>query len=115
MRFSPLVDRIAGRGAGAWSIHMEAARVCDQGQDVIFLTVGDFRPCRANSRSSMRSRADHRAVNPALSVEPNRNPRCSPTFAGLIAANHGRALGGAFGAPDGLAGVENRSDDECRC
>ena len=55
------------------------------------------------------------AVNPALSVEPNRNPRCSPTFAGLIAANHGRALGGAFGAPDGLAGVENRSDDKCRC
>ena len=40
MRFSPLVDRIAGRGAGAWSIHMEAARLCDQGQDVIFLTVG---------------------------------------------------------------------------
>ena len=41
MWFSPLVDRIAGRGAGAWSIHMEAARLCDQGQDVIFLTVVD--------------------------------------------------------------------------
>ena len=41
MRFSPLVDRIAGRGAGAWSIHMEAAQLRDQGQDVIFLTVGD--------------------------------------------------------------------------
>jgi arginine:pyruvate transaminase len=41
VRFSPLVDRIAGRGAGAWSIHMEAARLRDQGQDVIFLTVGD--------------------------------------------------------------------------
>jgi len=40
VRFSPLVDRIAGRGAGAWSIHMEAARLRDQGQDVIFLTVG---------------------------------------------------------------------------
>jgi arginine:pyruvate transaminase len=49
--FSPLVDRIAGRGAGAWSIHMEAVRLRDQGQDVIFLTVGDFRPCRAKSRS----------------------------------------------------------------
>jgi len=49
--FSPLVDRIAGQGAGAWSIQMEAARLCDQGQDVIFLTVGDFRPCRAKSRS----------------------------------------------------------------
>ena len=41
MRFSPLVDRIAGRGAGAWSIHMEAARLRDQGQDVIFLTVSN--------------------------------------------------------------------------
>jgi arginine:pyruvate transaminase len=41
VRFSPLVDRIAGRGAGAWSIHMESARLRDQGQDVIFLTVGD--------------------------------------------------------------------------
>ena len=41
MRFSPLVDRIAGRGAGAWSIHMEAVRLRDQGRDVIFLTVGD--------------------------------------------------------------------------
>jgi len=61
------------------------------------------------------SRTDLGAANPALSVEPNRNPRCSPMFAGLIAANHGGALGGAFGASDGLAGVENRSDDECRC
>jgi arginine:pyruvate transaminase len=41
VRFSPLVERIAGRGAGAWSFHMEAARLRDQGQDVIFLTVGD--------------------------------------------------------------------------
>ncbi len=41
MRFSPMVDRIAARGADAWSIHMEAARLRDQGQDVIFLTVGD--------------------------------------------------------------------------
>jgi arginine:pyruvate transaminase len=36
-----MVDRIAARGADAWSIHMEAARLRDQGQDVIFLTVGD--------------------------------------------------------------------------
>jgi hypothetical protein len=40
VRFSPLVDRIAGR-AGAWSIQMETARLSDQGQDVIFLTVAD--------------------------------------------------------------------------
>jgi arginine:pyruvate transaminase len=41
VRFSPLVDRISGSGAGAWRIHMEAARRRDLGQDVIFLTVGD--------------------------------------------------------------------------
>ena len=41
MRFSPMVDRIAARGADAWSIQMEAARLRDQGQDVVFLTVGD--------------------------------------------------------------------------
>ena len=41
MRFSPLVDRIAFRGAATWSVHMEAARMRDAGQDVIFLTVGD--------------------------------------------------------------------------
>jgi len=41
VRFSPMVDRIAARGADSWSIHMEAARLRDQGQDVIFLTIGD--------------------------------------------------------------------------
>jgi arginine:pyruvate transaminase len=41
MRFSPLVERISGRGAGAWSVHMEAARRREAGHDVIFLTVGD--------------------------------------------------------------------------
>jgi len=41
VRFSPLVDRIAFRGAATWSVHMEAARMRDVGQDVIILTVGD--------------------------------------------------------------------------
>ena len=41
MRFSPLVDRICGKGAEAWSIHQEAMRRRDAGHDVIFLTVGD--------------------------------------------------------------------------
>ena len=41
MRFSPLVDRIAGRGAGAWNIHFEAVRRREAGEDVILLTVGD--------------------------------------------------------------------------
>src|SRR5580658_1490404 len=41
MRFSPLVDRIAGKGAAAWRIHYEAQRRRAAGQDVILLTVGD--------------------------------------------------------------------------
>jgi arginine:pyruvate transaminase len=41
MRFSPLVDRISGKGAAAWNVHFEALRRRGQGQDVILLTVGD--------------------------------------------------------------------------
>src|SRR5712692_10482102 len=41
MRYAPLVDRVAGRGAAAWSIHIEARRRQEAGDDIIFLTVGD--------------------------------------------------------------------------
>ena len=41
MRFSPLVERIAGSGANAWSIAREAVLRRDLGHDVISLTVGD--------------------------------------------------------------------------
>src|SRR5258708_3625062 len=41
MRFSPRVDRLAGHGADAWSIHIEARRRQEAGEDIIFLTVGD--------------------------------------------------------------------------
>jgi arginine:pyruvate transaminase len=41
MRFSPLVDRVAGHGAAAWSVHIEARRRQQAGEDIIFLTVGD--------------------------------------------------------------------------
>jgi len=41
VRFSPLVDRISGEGAGAWHVHQEAVRRREAGHDVIFLTVGD--------------------------------------------------------------------------
>ena len=41
MRFSPLVDRIAGEETGAWRVHWEGVRRRDAGHDVIFLTVGD--------------------------------------------------------------------------
>jgi arginine:pyruvate transaminase len=41
MRYSPLVERIGGRGAGAWAIHIDAAKRREAGEDIIFLTVGD--------------------------------------------------------------------------
>ena len=41
MRFSPLVDRIAGEETGAWRVHAEGVRRREAGHDVIFLTVGD--------------------------------------------------------------------------
>jgi arginine:pyruvate transaminase len=41
MRFAPLVERVAGRGSGAWTVHIEARRRQEAGEDVIFLTVGD--------------------------------------------------------------------------
>jgi arginine:pyruvate transaminase len=41
MQFSPLVGRIAGKGARAWNIHIDALRLRAAGRDVIFLTVGD--------------------------------------------------------------------------
>ena len=41
MRFSPLVDRIAGEETGAWRVHAEGVRRREAGHDVIFLTIGD--------------------------------------------------------------------------
>ncbi len=41
MRFSPLVDRIAGEETGAWRVHHEGMRRREAGHDVIFLTIGD--------------------------------------------------------------------------
>jgi arginine:pyruvate transaminase len=41
MRFSPLVERIAGYGVAAWDIHHEAFEAQRQGSDVLILSVGD--------------------------------------------------------------------------
>src|SRR5262249_40666861 len=41
MRFSPLVDRVAGPSTAAWDVHVEARRRQQAGEDVIFLTIGD--------------------------------------------------------------------------
>ena len=41
MRFSPFVDRIAGKGAAAWSIHFDALRQREAGREVFLLTIGE--------------------------------------------------------------------------
>jgi arginine:pyruvate transaminase len=41
MRYSPLVERVAGHGAGAWSVHFDAMQRRNAGDDVIILTIGD--------------------------------------------------------------------------
>ena len=41
MKYSQLVELIAGDGADAWTIHYEARAAQDRGEDVIVLSVGD--------------------------------------------------------------------------
>jgi arginine:pyruvate transaminase len=41
VKYSQLVDRIAGEGSDAWDIHYEAAAARERGEDVILLSVGD--------------------------------------------------------------------------
>lgn len=41
MHISSLVNRISGEGAEAWSIHTQASRAAERGEDVIVLSVGD--------------------------------------------------------------------------
>jgi arginine:pyruvate transaminase len=38
---SPLVERIAGRGAAAWALHVEAMAAKRRGEDVVVMSVGD--------------------------------------------------------------------------
>ena len=41
MKFSKLVERIAGEGVDAWQIHYAALAAAERGEDVIVLSVGD--------------------------------------------------------------------------
>ncbi len=41
MKFSTLVERIAGEGADAWITHYEARAARERGEDVILLSAGD--------------------------------------------------------------------------
>lgn len=39
--FSPLVERVAGKGAEGWAVHTAAVKAAANGEDVVFLSVGD--------------------------------------------------------------------------
>jgi arginine:pyruvate transaminase len=41
MKFSSLVERIAGEGAAAWIMHYQAREAQERGEDVIVLSIGD--------------------------------------------------------------------------
>ena len=41
MKFSSVVERIAGEGAAAWTIHYKAREAQERGEDVIVLSIGD--------------------------------------------------------------------------
>ncbi|WP_374652916.1 pyridoxal phosphate-dependent aminotransferase [Dongia sp.] len=41
MRFAQLTDRVAGEGAAAWDLHVEALTQMRAGKDVIILSIGD--------------------------------------------------------------------------
>ncbi len=41
MRYSPRVDRIAGEGAAAWNIHIEAMQARQRGEEVLVMSIGD--------------------------------------------------------------------------
>src|SRR5204863_776490 len=115
MRYSPLVERIAGRGAGAWAIHAEAARRRDAGEDIIFLAVGDpdQEPPEAVIEATVAALRNHRtgyaaivgfpALREAMAARVARRSG-RPCTADNVAVVPG-AQGGVFSAVQCLAGA----------
>jgi arginine:pyruvate transaminase len=114
MRFSPLVDRVAGHGAAAWSVHIEARRRREAGEDIIFLTVGDpdQEPPEAVIEATVAALRQHRtgyaaivgfpAVREAIAARVARRTG-QPCTADNVAVVPG-AQGGVFTAAQCLAG-----------
>jgi aspartate/methionine/tyrosine aminotransferase len=68
MKFSELVERIAGEGSDAWEIHYEANLARERGEDVILLSVGDpdlDTPAPVLERAIERLRAGDTHYTPA--------------------------------------------------
>jgi arginine:pyruvate transaminase len=91
MRYSPLVERIAGKGAGTWAVHAEAVRRRDAGEDIIFLTVGDpdQDPPKAVIEATVAALRAHRTgYAPMVGY-----PALRQAIAGRVAQRTGRPCG----------------------
>jgi len=91
MRYSPLVERIGGTGRGAWSVHAEAVRRRDAGEDIIFLTVGDpdQSPPAAIIEATVAALREHRThYSPTIG-----DPAVRQAIAARVARRTGQACG----------------------
>ncbi|HUY84602.1 MAG TPA: pyridoxal phosphate-dependent aminotransferase [Steroidobacteraceae bacterium] len=91
MKFSALVDRIAGDGADAWITHYEARAALERGEDVILLSVGDpdlDTPDPVRERAIERIRAGDTHYTPITGRQHLRE-----AIAALHAARSGQRVG----------------------
>jgi aspartate/methionine/tyrosine aminotransferase len=103
MKYSPLVERIAGDGANAWRTHYQATAARDRGEDVIILSVGDpdlETPAPVVARAIEQLRAGDTHYSPAAGRQPLRE---------AIAASHSQRTGQATQAENVvyLSGAQN--------
>jgi arginine:pyruvate transaminase len=103
MRYSSLVERIAGEGADAWVIHYAARTALERGEDVIMLSVGDpdlETPAPVLERAIERLRSGDTHYTPATGRQHLRE---------AIAAAHRARTGQAVEAAHVifLAGAQN--------
>jgi arginine:pyruvate transaminase len=103
MRYSPLVERIAGDGADAWRVHYTARLALERGEDVILLSVGDpdlDTPAPVLEKAIERLRAGDTHYTPASGRQHLRE---------AIAAAHRARTGQAVDAANVifLAGAQN--------
>lgn len=103
MKFSPLVERIAGEGSDAWEIHYKARAAAERGEDVIVLSIGDpdlDTPAPVLERALDSLRAGDIRYTPAAG---------RPALRKAIAAAHGQRSGQVVSAANAifLSGAQN--------
>lgn len=103
MKFSPLVERVAGESVDAWLIHSTAREAQQRGEDVIVLSIGDPEletPAPVLERAIERLRAGDIRYTPAAGRRELR---------AAIAASHTRRTTQAVGADNVifLSGTQN--------